>query len=74
MGTEIEINVEPEKEPELTPAEKAAKEAEKKDKLNVLWSTLKKLMNGQSGLTGKELDMAKADTTKQIADLMEEED
>jgi hypothetical protein len=74
MGTEIEINVGEEKEPELTPAEKAAKEAEKKAKLTVLWSTLKKLMDGKSGLTGKELDMAKADTTKQIADLMEEED
>lgn len=73
MSTEIEINVEPEKEMEPTPEEKAAKEAEKKAKLAALWQTLKTLMDGKSGLTGKALEMAKEQTTKQIAECYDEE-
>ena len=70
MSIEFEINVGKEEQP--TPEEKAAKEVEKKEKLATLYSTLKKLMNGQSGLTGKELEMAQKQTIDEIADCYED--
>ena len=72
-GTEIEINVESSKEAEPTPAEKAAKAAEEKAKLDSLFAALKTMLDGKSGLSGKELDLAKAAITKQIAECLEED-
>lgn len=73
-GTEIEINVESAKEAEPTPAEKAAKKAEKKAELDALFGALKKMLDGKSGLTGMELELAKAEITKKIAECLDPED
>ncbi len=70
MSVEFEINVGKEAEP--TPEEKAAKEAEKKAKLDELWSTLRAIMTGKSGLTGVELQKAQEAVTKEIAECMED--
>lgn len=69
---ETDINVESEKEPEYTPAEKAAKAAEEKVKVNALFGVLKNLLDGKSGLKGQELEVAKAEIAKQIAECLEE--
>lgn len=73
MSTEIEINVESEKEAEPTPQEKAAKEAEKKLKLDTLYGTLKKLMAGEIKAEPGEIEMMKKQTIEAIADCYEEE-
>ena len=74
MSIEFEINVGDMKEPEPTPEEKMAKEAEKKAKLEVLYSTLKKLVSGDSGLSGEELEMAKKQTVEAIAKCYEDKE
>jgi hypothetical protein len=71
MSTEIEINTGKEEEP--TPEEKATKEAEKKQKLDVLYGTLKKLMTGEIKAQPVEIEMMKKQTIEAIADCYEEE-
>jgi hypothetical protein len=72
MSTEFEINVGKEEKP--TPEEKASKEAEKKQKLDVLYGTLKKLMNGEIKAEAIEIEMMKKQTIEAIADCYEYED
>lgn len=70
MSTEFEINVGEEKEP--TPEEKMAEEAEKKQKLETLYSTLKKLMSGQIKAAPGEIEMMKKQTIEAIAECYED--
>lgn len=70
MSAEFEINVGEEKEPDA--AEKMADEAEKKQKLETLYSTLKKLMTGQIKASPGEIEMMKKQTVKAIAEEMED--
>ena len=69
-----DINVEPSEKAEYTPAEKAAKAAEEKVKISALFGVLKNLLDGKSGLKGQELEVAKAEIAKQIAECLEYED
>ena len=71
MSAEFEINVGEEKEP--TPAEDAAKAAEEKQKLDTLYSTLKKLMTGGIKASPGEIEMMKKQTIEAIADCYEED-
>ena len=71
MSTEIEINTGKEEEP--TAEEKSSKEAEKKQKLDVLYGTLKKLMTGEIKAQPGEIEMMKKQTIEAIADCYEEE-
>jgi hypothetical protein len=67
---EIEISTEDDKE--LTPEAEKAKEAEKKQKLETLYSTLKKLMTGQIKASPGEIEMMKKQTIEAIADCYED--
>lgn len=69
MSTEIEIETEEQPSPE----EEMAKKLEKKQKLETLYSTLKKLMSGQIKVEPGELEMMKKQTIKEIADSYEED-
>lgn len=72
MGIEIEINVEGPEE-QKTPEQIAQEEAAKKTELAALWAEMKDLVNGKSSLSASELEIAKGELAKKIAECMDPE-